>query len=147
MLPFELVATATDSPKYSPAGSLRKFGTAVKGMSVTPVIVAFCWATAGPATRTTAVHAEARYRSMERPPTRSDDGPCGSLFRQVRNVEWSLYQTPRRFNHHPNNPVRSAAGTSRRQSIGEGGLCMANRKFLSISWVFERRSRRRSANG
>src|ERR1700688_4210057 len=64
MLPFELVATATDSPKYSPAGSLRKLGTEVKGISATPVIVAFCWATAGPATRTTAVHAEARYRFM-----------------------------------------------------------------------------------
>jgi hypothetical protein len=42
MFPFELVATATDSPRYSPAGSLRKFGTEVKGMSGTPVMVAFC---------------------------------------------------------------------------------------------------------
>src|ERR1700722_17038455 len=79
MLPFELVATATDSPRYSPAGSLRKFAAEVKGISFTPVIVAFCWATAGPATRTTAVHAEARYRFMERPLPRSDDCPVRTI--------------------------------------------------------------------
>jgi hypothetical protein len=41
MLPFEFVATATDSPRFSPDGSLRKFGTDVNGMSGTPAIVAF----------------------------------------------------------------------------------------------------------
>jgi len=41
MLPFELVATATDSPRFSPGGSLRKFGTELAGMSGTPAIVAF----------------------------------------------------------------------------------------------------------
>jgi hypothetical protein len=42
-VPFESVATATDSPRYSPAGSLRKFGTVVKGISDTPVT----WPSAG----------------------------------------------------------------------------------------------------
>src|SRR2546425_5219006 len=77
MLPFELVATATDSPRYSPAGSLRKSGTDVKEISGTPVTVAFCWADADAATSSNAAaHAEARCRFMER----------------------SLYQAPRRFN-------------------------------------------------
>src|SRR2546427_12899271 len=66
MLPFELVATATDSPRYSPAGSLRKSGTDVKGISGTLVIVAFCWADADAATSSkAAAHAEARYRFMK----------------------------------------------------------------------------------
>src|SRR5216683_5950630 len=77
MLPFELVATATASPKYSPAGSLRKFGTEVKGMSGTPVMVAFCWADAEPARSRTAAYVEKRCRAM--------DG--------------SLYQDSRPFNH------------------------------------------------
>src|SRR3981081_481363 len=77
MFPFELVATATDSPRYSPAGSLRKFGTEVKGMSGTPVIVAFCWADAEPARTRTAAYVEKRCRVM--------DG--------------SLYQGSRPFNH------------------------------------------------
>src|SRR5438034_7696097 len=77
MLPFELVATATASPKYSPAGSFRKFGTEVKGISGTPVIVAFCWADAEPARSRTAVQVENRCRVM--------DG--------------SLYQGSRPFNH------------------------------------------------
>src|SRR6185436_383316 len=66
MLPFELVATATDSPRNSPAGSLRKFGTAVNGISGTPVIVAFCWADAEPARSRTAAHVQARCRVMGR---------------------------------------------------------------------------------
>src|SRR6185436_8428275 len=65
MLPFELVATATDSPRYSPAGSFRKFGTDEKGISGTPVIVAFCWADAEPARSTTAAQVERRCRVME----------------------------------------------------------------------------------
>src|SRR5882762_1756637 len=79
MLSFELVATATASPKYSPAGSLRKLGTEVKGISGTPVIVAFCWADAEPARSRTAAYVEKRCRVM--------DG--------------SLYQGSRRFNHDP----------------------------------------------
>src|SRR5882672_9080890 len=65
MLPFELVATATASPKYSPAGSLRKFGTEVKGISAAPVTVAFCWADAEPARSRTAAHVEKRCRVMD----------------------------------------------------------------------------------
>src|SRR5438067_11045536 len=83
MLPFEFVATATDSPSDSPAGSLRKFGTVVNGISGTPAIVAFCCADAEPETRNNAAHAEARYRFI------------GALSRA------SLYQAPRRFNRHP----------------------------------------------
>src|SRR5262245_35739863 len=66
MLPFESVATATDSPRYSPAGSLRKFGTVVKGMSGTPVTVAFCWQSAEAAVTTTAAHVEGTRRFMGR---------------------------------------------------------------------------------
>src|SRR5882762_8397093 len=99
MLPFELVATATDSPKYSPGGSLRKFGTDVKGMSGTPVIVAFCCADEEPATSTrTTAHAEALYRFMKRPLTRWDVRHCGEPCRRWRNVERSLYQARRPFN-------------------------------------------------
>src|SRR5262245_15773588 len=79
MLPFELVATATDSPRYSPAGSFRKFGTDEKGISGTPVIVAFCWADAETARSTTAAQVERRCRVM--------DG--------------SLYQGSGPFNHDP----------------------------------------------
>src|SRR5712664_1052449 len=101
MLPFESVATATDSPKYSPAGSLRKFGTAVKGISGTPVIVAFCWATAERATSSkNPAHAKPRYRCMERPLTRCVGWRCDERFRQLWNGEGSLYQDARRFNDH-----------------------------------------------
>src|SRR4029077_14574359 len=79
MLPFELVATATDSPRYSPAGSLRKFGTEVKGISGTPVTVAFCWADAGPARSRTAAYVERICRVMDgslyRAPVRFNDDP------------------------------------------------------------------------
>src|SRR5436190_14263545 len=54
MWSLELVATATDSPRYSPGGGLRKFGTAVNGISGTPVIVALSCACAAPAHSTTA---------------------------------------------------------------------------------------------
>src|SRR6516225_3644548 len=54
MCPFELVATATDSPRYSPGGSFRKFGTDVKGISGTFCALAFCCASAGAAHRTRA---------------------------------------------------------------------------------------------
>src|SRR3982751_1064334 len=67
MLPFELVATATDSPRDSPGGSLRKFDTVVNGISGTPVIVAFACANAGPAASVRTAHAEARIRIIERP--------------------------------------------------------------------------------
>src|SRR3954469_16352483 len=65
MFPFELVATATDSPRDSPAGSLRKFGTDVNGMSGTPVIVAFCWADAEPVRSRTAAYVQKRCRVMD----------------------------------------------------------------------------------
>src|SRR5439155_14171064 len=67
MLPFELVATATDSPRDSPGGSLRKFDTVVNGMSGTPVIVAFACANAWPTASVRTAHAEARIRVIERP--------------------------------------------------------------------------------
>src|SRR5436309_12585591 len=76
MFPFESVATATDSPRYSPGGSLRKLATGVNGISGTPVIVAFCWADAEPATSTTRAYAQTRCRFMERPFTRLTD--CGT---------------------------------------------------------------------
>src|ERR1041385_7336406 len=40
MWPLELVATATASPRYSPGGSFRKFGTVVNGISGTFWMVA-----------------------------------------------------------------------------------------------------------
>src|SRR6476659_8771679 len=61
MWPFELVATATDSPSDSPAGSFRKFGTGVNGISATPVMVAFCCAAAETAVRSSAANVQARY--------------------------------------------------------------------------------------
>src|SRR6476661_5541399 len=79
MFPFELVATATDSPRDSPAGSLRKFGTEVNGISGTPVIVAFCWADAEPAMSRTAAYVQKRCRVMDR----------------------SLYHRSGSFNHDP----------------------------------------------
>ena len=66
MLPFELVATATDSPRFSPGGSFRKFGTDVNGMSGTPVIVAFCCATRDPVVSSTAMAQTAvKWRFMK----------------------------------------------------------------------------------
>src|SRR5689334_5622064 len=66
MFPFELVATATDSPSDSPGGSLRKLGTDVKAISGTPVIVAFCCATAeAVSARTIAAQAAVRCRVMD----------------------------------------------------------------------------------
>src|SRR3982750_3677969 len=84
MLPFELVATATDSPRDSPGGSLRKFDTVVNGISGTPVIVAFACANAGPA-------AGGGGR----------DGPCGSQNSYHRTPPLragSVYQLEPSFN-------------------------------------------------
>src|SRR4030095_3438637 len=67
MLPFEFVATATDSPRDSPGGSLRRFGTVLNGMSGTPVIVAFACANAGPAASIRTAYVEARIRVIEHP--------------------------------------------------------------------------------
>src|ERR1700722_17101413 len=53
--PLELVATATDSPRYSPAGSFNKFGADVNGISGTFSMVALRWANAFAASSTTAV--------------------------------------------------------------------------------------------
>src|SRR5258705_13754638 len=98
MLPFELVATATASPRYSPAGSLRKFGTEVKGISGTPVIVAFCWAEAEPARSRTAASVEKRCRVM--------DG--------------SLYQGSRPFNHDPASRLIRPSSALRVRQIADG---------------------------
>src|SRR5262252_2346314 len=46
MWPFELVATPTASPRVSPAGTFRKFGTEVYAISGTFCAVAFCCAKA-----------------------------------------------------------------------------------------------------
>src|SRR5919198_1555042 len=76
MLPFEFVATATASPRYSPGGSLRKFATVVNGISGTPVTVAFACANAGPAASVRTAHAEARIRVIERPLSRGERIPA-----------------------------------------------------------------------
>src|SRR5262245_42904712 len=76
MLPFEFVATATDSPMDSPGGSLRKFGTVVNGMSGTPVIVAFACANTGPAASIRTAHVEARIRVIECPLSRAEPIPA-----------------------------------------------------------------------
>src|SRR5271154_7039989 len=66
MCPLELVATATDSPRYSPGGSLRKFGTEVKGISGTFWALAFCCARAGAAHSTkAAAQTDVRQRFIE----------------------------------------------------------------------------------
>src|SRR6266581_9595653 len=63
MWPLELVATATDSPRYSPAGTFRKFGTDVYRISGTFCAVAFCCANAGAAHSTKAIaDTDARQR-------------------------------------------------------------------------------------
>src|SRR5215813_1827812 len=75
MLPFELVATATDSPRDSPGGSLRKFATVVNGISGTPVIVAFACANAEPVASVRTAHVEARIRVIECPLSRAEPIP------------------------------------------------------------------------
>src|SRR5690349_4650195 len=72
MLPVESVATATASPRYSPAGSLRKFATALNGISGTSVIVAFACANKGLAASVRTAHVEARIRVIERPLSRAE---------------------------------------------------------------------------
>src|SRR5438093_929894 len=99
MFPFESVATATDSPRYSPAGSLRKLATGVNGISGTPVIVAFCWADAEPATSTTRAYAQTRCRFMKCPFTHLTD--CGEGISIEADCErGSLHQALHRFNRH-----------------------------------------------
>src|SRR5258708_4171366 len=88
MCPFELVATATDSPRYSPGGSLRKFGTEVKGISATFWALAFCCASAGPTHSMRAIaETDATQRFMKDLP-----GPLVNL----RYPRWWLQCTPRR---------------------------------------------------
>src|ERR1700688_5026661 len=63
MCPLELVATPTDSPRVSPAGTFRKFGTDVYWISGTFCAVAFCCANAGRAQSIKAMaNADARLR-------------------------------------------------------------------------------------
>src|SRR5215831_14544608 len=63
--PLELVATATASPRYSPGGSFRKFGTVVNGISGTFWIVALRWANAGASANTESATGEMRIRFIE----------------------------------------------------------------------------------
>src|SRR5215217_3718451 len=86
MLPLEFVATATDSPSDSPGGSLRKFGTAVNGISGTPVIVAFACANAGPTVSVRTAHAEARIRVIECPLSRGQPIPPPPVVQRLPSV-------------------------------------------------------------
>src|ERR1041385_5099989 len=101
MFPFESVATATDSPRYSPCGSFRKFGTDVNGMSGTPGIVAFCCANTDPTMSTVlAAHARARNRFIDAAPSRiQPEADPASPIRDVRRladiVGRSVYQQRR----------------------------------------------------
>src|SRR5271169_6394101 len=65
MWPFELVATATDSPRYSPGGSFSKFGTDENGMSRTFSIVALRCANEGAAASNTSVTEDVRILFIE----------------------------------------------------------------------------------
>src|SRR5437879_2731613 len=65
MWPLELVATATDSPRYSPGGSFNKFGTVVNGISGTFSMVALRWASTGAAASTARMTDEVRIRFIE----------------------------------------------------------------------------------
>src|SRR5437879_3809439 len=65
MWPLELVATATASPRYSPAGSFRKFGTVINGISGTFWIVALRCANAGASTNTERATGEMKIRFIE----------------------------------------------------------------------------------
>src|ERR687887_664304 len=87
MLPFEFVATATASPRYSPGGSLRKFATVVNGISGTPVTVAFACANAGPAASVRTAHAEARIRVIERPLSRAEPIPAPPVVQRAMRDE------------------------------------------------------------
>src|SRR5215813_13966774 len=78
MLPFELLATATDSPRDSPGGSLRKFATVVNGISGTPVIVAFACANAEPVASVRTAHVEARISVIECPLSRAEPIPVAA---------------------------------------------------------------------
>src|SRR6188768_2695432 len=94
MFPFELVATATDSPRDSPAGSLRKFGTEVNGISGTPVIVAFCWADAEPARSRTAAYIQKRCRGMGAAYTTARIGSITIQRQRGRRVDLSASRCP-----------------------------------------------------
>src|SRR6185369_1597185 len=65
MWPLEFVATATASPRYSPGGSFRKFGTVVNEISGTPWIVALRCANAGASANTEKAASEIKYRFMD----------------------------------------------------------------------------------
>src|SRR5260370_18338657 len=69
MCTFELGATATDCPRYSPGGSLRKFATEVKGIAGKIWALAFCCASAGAAPSMRAIaETDAIQRFMKVPP-------------------------------------------------------------------------------
>src|SRR5436853_2033101 len=65
MWPLEFVATATASPRYSPGGSFRKFGTAVNGISGTILMVALRCANAGASANTERATGEMKIRFIE----------------------------------------------------------------------------------
>src|SRR5215472_12574200 len=68
MWPFELVATATDSPRYSPGGSFKKFGTDENSISGTCSIVALRWANVGAVARVARTTDDGRIHFMETSP-------------------------------------------------------------------------------
>src|SRR5262252_2841806 len=67
MWPLELVATATASPRYSPAGSLKKFGAVVNGISGTSWMVALRCANAGASANTERATGGTKTRFIESP--------------------------------------------------------------------------------
>ena len=84
--PLELVATATASPRYSPGGSFRKFGTAVNGISGTFWMVALRCANAGASANTERATDEMKIRFIEIScivAELQDDIVCESARRQV----------------------------------------------------------------
>src|SRR5579872_3180278 len=69
MWPLELVATATDSPRYSPGGSFKKFPAVVNGISGTFSIVALRCANTGIAARAARVNDQVKICFIESPRT------------------------------------------------------------------------------
>src|ERR1700674_5551755 len=65
MWPLELVATATDSPRYSPGGSFKKFGADENSIEGTFSMVALRWANAGAAATTARATDDVRIRFIK----------------------------------------------------------------------------------
>src|SRR5881394_2314009 len=122
MLPFEFVATATDSPRDSPGGSLRKLGTVVNGISGTPVIVAFACANAGPAASVTTAQVQARIRLIEPPLSCAEPIPAPPVVQgSMRGTNRSRTRD-RRANHGGHGRLRAGrSGVPRRSEAKAGG--------------------------